>query len=584
MKLTTEQRRAVRHEGNTHLIACPGSGKTRCIIAKLLHCLPEVRGTARKIGCITYTNAAVYEIEHRLRTLGSAGDDELYEVNTIHAFCLNNILRHFYWRLDEIKDGFQVIPPDSSLYAEIVGDVCEAFGRRDDLREAFGMISRDPNGTPLVPASLSPEMALEFWKRLSSQGLIDFPSILYFSLTLLRRDRSIEANLSARFAWLLIDEFQDTTSLQVEIFRIIAKQGLTRFFLVGDPFQSIYGFAHASPQLMKGFAAHINACSDFQLTENFRASPCLVTHAEAIWARTPPMRSVGETSTFPDEVHYHHASSPFAGVTDEFLPRLEHYGIPFGKAAILAPSWYPLFPLGRQLREYGIPIVGPGARPYRRSHLFAALSEIVCAQLYRPRPTNIPQIERQLFTLVTELTGAAPYSVFSYNGRKVVYELLHNAEDIRERSESAVAWLKEASTQFAEILAAANVLPSSLKPRLQESALGMLADMEKNRVDVPNLSVEALGLFACPEDNLKLLSMHASKGREFEAVALIDVHEGKIPDYRATTADQLNESRRLFYVATTRAQKILVYISDQCNYRNTPSSFLNVLPCYQNRP
>lgn len=89
--LTNEQHSAVICRENRIVISCPGSGKTRTIISKILSCIDEIRGTTRKVGCITYTNAAVNEIEARLRVLETCEESTLYEINTIHSFCLNNI-------------------------------------------------------------------------------------------------------------------------------------------------------------------------------------------------------------------------------------------------------------------------------------------------------------------------------------------------------------------------------------------------------------------------------------------------------------------------------------------------------------
>lgn len=93
--LTPEQREAVEHDGNLLLTACPGSGKTRVILAKLLALADQVVGTSQFIGCITYTNAAVDEIEARLRTYGNNVIADRCEISTIHAFCLQFILRPY---------------------------------------------------------------------------------------------------------------------------------------------------------------------------------------------------------------------------------------------------------------------------------------------------------------------------------------------------------------------------------------------------------------------------------------------------------------------------------------------------------
>ena len=95
IRLTGEQQAAVDNDGNLLLTACPGSGKTRTLIAKLVAEIEEVRGSPRTICCITYTNTAVQEIEQRTREQLQPGDEGYFVISTIHAFCLNEILRPY---------------------------------------------------------------------------------------------------------------------------------------------------------------------------------------------------------------------------------------------------------------------------------------------------------------------------------------------------------------------------------------------------------------------------------------------------------------------------------------------------------
>ena len=231
MKLTDPQRAAVKHEGNTLVVACPGSGKTRTLIAKLLRCLDDVRDSPRKIACITYTNTAVYEIEQRLRTHGSTGDDYYCEISTIHAFCLNNILRFFHWRLPEYKDEFSVLPPDSKIYQEIRANICDQHGLNARASDEFELLKREPDGTPIITRNITKYAALDFWKQLQANHYIDFPNIVYYSFRLLAEYPSIANAIASRFAWVLVDEFQDTSALQVEILKLMACRSITNFFL-----------------------------------------------------------------------------------------------------------------------------------------------------------------------------------------------------------------------------------------------------------------------------------------------------------------------------------------------------------------
>ena len=575
MNLTPQQKAAVLHAEHSLVVACPGSGKTRAIIAKLLRCVEEVRDSARRIACITFTNTAVYEIEDRLRSYGGVGDADYCEVSTIHAFCLNNILRHFYWRVPELAKGFVVLPPDDERYIKLASEVCARHGVKYQ-KDTFELIGRRPDGTAIVPAGsgLTEEIAVEFWGLLHADGNVDFSNIVYYSYHILSEWKPAAQAVAARFAWVLVDEFQDTSALQVEILKLIADAGSTRFFLVGDPYQSIFGFAGAHPDGMWEFSLAIGARDDFQLSSNFRSSSPIIEHAERLWPREPPMDAAGEARHSTLEPWHVHADSAFEAITGAFLPVLAKLKIPYGQAAILAPSWFKLIPLSRRLRAYGVPVLGPGARPYKRVHLFATLAEQICGYLMKPNPRQLARIERELFFLVQECTGKSDFSIYSYSGRVVLFRLLRAGALARRQYEGAQEWLVAAAESIAAILSGAGWLTETEAAMVVQSAHGMVADIADHAergLDVSRFSVADLGLFSDPDASLKLLSMHKAKGREFEAVALIGLHEGQLPHGQAKTAAQLDEAKRLFYVAVTRAKRVLLYVTDN-ERRNAPVS------------
>jgi len=237
MKLTDEQKNAVRCDENLMLTACPGSGKTRVIISKLARTVDEVRDTPRAVACITYTNAAVHEIEGRLRYHIQPGDDAYFDICTIHSFCLNHIFRRFCYLIPGYKQGFRVLAPGTEEFEEHVKAIYSAHGRPppafrefDDFSQLRISLDGKPVGPAITRGGVTPQMALDYWKRIREAGLIDFAHIVYFSLLLLRRRKEILRYVSAKFAWILVDEFQDTTDLQVEILTLIAGEQRTRFF------------------------------------------------------------------------------------------------------------------------------------------------------------------------------------------------------------------------------------------------------------------------------------------------------------------------------------------------------------------
>ncbi len=576
MVLTDEQRKAVRHNGHTLLTACPGSGKTRTLAAKLINCIDEVRGTPRRIACITYTNTAVYEIEDRLKSYGSTGDEDSCDISTIHSFCLANILQNFYWHIPEYAKGFKVLPPDSERYRELVESICGEYGIRSQLRGSFENLGREPDGSPVEMQEISSEVITAFWNMLLKEGYIDFPNIIYYTYRLMLEKPEIIHALACRYAWFLVDEFQDTSTLQVEILKLIAEKKITKFFLVGDPHQSIYGFAGARPALMDDFASHIHAERDFKLLVNFRSSKPIICHAEKLCPRDPPMVASGKSAHFTEEPKYIHCNNAFEAITDYFLPALDKLKISYGESAILAPWWVKLLHVGRRLRDYGVPIIGPGARPYKRAHLFAMFAEQVCAYIEQPNPKIFYNIERELFLLIINITGSVDFNVYSYAGRVAVMRVINCGIEIKEKCENGIAWLREASQRFSEILMNTGFLSTSGSVLIKESVKGMELDMEANGVDTSNLSVADLGMFANSDKSMKLLTMHRAKGREFDAVAIIDLHEGKVPHFSATTDERIEEYRRLLYVSITRARRLLMYITDEESARNKPSRFLDL--------
>ena len=98
--------------------------------------------------------------------------------------------------------------------------------------------------------------------------------------------------------------------------------------------------------------------------------------------------------------------------------------------------------------------------------------------------------------------------------------------------------------------------------------------MQNNKVDLANLTIADLGIYACPDLALKLLTIHHAKGREYRAVAMIDLHEGRIPHYQAATNEEIEEAKRLFYVGVTRTEQFLLYVTDNFRHQNEPTRFI----------
>jgi DNA helicase-2/ATP-dependent DNA helicase PcrA len=576
MSLTEEQRSAIGWQENLMLTACPGSGKTRTIVAKLIQEVEALRDTPRAVACITYTNSAVQEIESRISAHLQHGDSRHFKVSTIHSFCLTNILRPFAWRLPGFVGTPKILTRDKPEFEQIVR---HATGRinyhnitQADL-EAFEGLNLNAAGE-LIGSALSNEViqrsAPFFWQRCDELGFIDFCNIIYRSYCLLRDFPDIAQSLAARFSWFLVDEFQDTSELQTEILKLIHATTRSKFFVVGDPAQSIFSFTGARPELLQPFAEHIDARTDISLTGNFRSNPQIVSHAERVFPRESPMTSVGEHRVCTEEPRHAHVNSTFEAITDQFLPRLTDLGIELGDASILSRDWASLLQLSRRLRDFGVPVVGPGARPYRKSRLFATLAEQLCGAIAEPQPNTVRQLERALFMALQDARHDSQLEVDSFNCRVAIIRLLREARRLATIG-GAVQWLDSMSTRTGEILLELELVDRTQAGLFFASVQEMKSDMQRQNIDMANLTIDDLGLFASPTRALRLSTIHYAKGREYSAVAIMGLREGTVPHFRAT---DIEDEKRLFYVGLTRAKRVLLYITERDRWRNPPSRFL----------
>lgn len=558
MKLTPAQRAAVDEEARHVLVvACPGSGKTRTIVARLLRAIEHVRGTPRRVACITYTNAAAHEIEDRLKSLVSAEDADYCDLGTIHSFCLQAVLRHHHRLLGGYESGLAVAAPESSEFAEAgqqaIADTMHGHGSVQE----FERVRRGVAGEPLIPTdvALTDECVLRFWELLAERQFVDFPSITYLTYRLFELHPHLARSVSSRYREILIDEMQDTDALQVQTLRRLADARRSRFFLVGDHFQSIMGFAGAQPERMFELAEHLTARTDFPLHENWRSSAQIVALGEALCSRDPAMAAVGPDAGYACKPRTLSAASGVDAVVGGFLPLLRREGIAVTDAAVLAPYWYMLFPIARELRRLQVPVSGPGARPYKRARLFTGLIEYLCAYIDTPAPELLHRVQVQLFHTVQQTEGKSRFDLWDRPGRLAAMRLVLCGRELRDRNASAIAWLEAAAPAFATILREHGFIGEKGSTAIEMSASDIIADIQRNRDFDPNdLTVDDIGDFAHPDGSLRLLTLHAAKGREFEAVCIIELQDGQFPHARG----DIEESRRVLYVGVTRPRRVLL--------------------------
>ena len=235
--------------------AGPGGGKTYLIAQRAAHLLKSNLRRNSQIGCITYTNSGIEELEIELIPKHFTSKPRELFLGTIHSFLIDHILRPYGHFLPDIPDDFKLTPPDG--YAN---RFLPAWLKKDmppNRIPLFESIGYQIDGTLIcyrVSRGWSPitkQMSI-FKEKMHRAGYIDLYDVLYFSWRILSQFPFVADCLTARFASILVDEFQDTTVIQNAILEIFQNSSRTSLFLVGDPDQSIFSFAGAVPQTFRG--------------------------------------------------------------------------------------------------------------------------------------------------------------------------------------------------------------------------------------------------------------------------------------------------------------------------------------------
>jgi DNA helicase-2/ATP-dependent DNA helicase PcrA len=582
MSLTEAQRAAVADDGHLALVSCPGSGKTRTLVAKLARCVAEVVGTPRMVACITYTNAAVAEVVSRVERLDIPGAESCSEVETIHSFCLKHIFGTQGWRLPPFENGFRLLTPDDAEYTALVKRLVTNHGLNRRAETDFEQVTR---GVGTVPDSVTRAAAVEYWEYLDARGATDFSGIIYWSRQLVQQYPFIARGLASRYAWILVDEFQDTSQLQVDILRAVHSFQRARFFIVGDPYQSIMSVNGADPHLMSTFADEIAARTNLQLLGNFRSTRKIIELADLHSDRGAPMEAMAEHRDYSHAPEWLAVPSIEHGVVNVFVPTLRAHGIPFSDAAVLAPWWTTLPHLARALRGVSVPVLGPGARPYRRTnHVIAPLVEELAATVSEPLSRGMAGIRRELRRLLASLSGGDQTPV-GFRGDVLIVEIVRWLRARVKPEDPAKALLTSLGDDIVGHLSSNGFVDAAQAAVLRTSAASLVADIARNetQLKLPQTTVATLGLFSRGSASLRLSTMHAAKGREWAAVAVVDVFDGRVPhftyqDLKRDEAERQRiweEGRRVFYVALTRAKKLLLIFTLAIPGKGTsPSPFL----------
>ena len=581
--LSPEQRTAVETVSRAVVVvAAAGNGKTEVVAQRLERLLREGESDGPRVLALTYTTKAADELRERLRIrLGDLA--RRVDAETTHGFAFD-LLRRYGTRIGLPQEP-EVLSRDEDR-AELLAEWLAATGQDlpDDIKQTLGDI--DLARARGEDASLLDEMRAALLNR----GAVDYPAMLEHATDLLG-SRWLKRQMSALYSHLVVDEAQNLTSAQYALLtQLIGEPSAPHLntMLVGDERQSIVGFAGADARLIKKFQADYSA-ERIVLTTNFRSADRIVAVGRRV-AVELELTSMASPQTYsaPGLVEYEELSSEVAeaeylatwvesllqqGIDESALAPGESLHVGPSEIAILTRAAAALRFTRAALERRQISVaMSVSPEDWVRSPA-AKLTTAVISHLAAPE-------HRSVRRAITVLCGGDP-------GWSELSTVIADADQPDLRELKGLCDLKDVS-ELLPYLQAITVNDPDWDDDLDQfrQVWGTFIDRygfgERTFANLrqhiartqrgDNLS-----------DGVRLLTVHKAQGREFRAVALAACNEGQLPDFRATSAEDVKGELRIFYVAVTRPARMLLLT--RSTTRETrfgprptrPSSFLDLV-------
>jgi DNA helicase II / ATP-dependent DNA helicase PcrA len=627
--LNEPQMRAVRQtEGPVLILAGAGTGKTRTITARIAFLIANGAAPS-SILAVTFTNKAAEEMRERVAGMVPAEQAQQVTVSTFHALCVR-ILRQDIEKLG-YKKNFAIY--DQSDAISLVRQIITRVAARDEKLEpnaAQGLISRAKNLGIEAPTDENAEKTVagavfsRYQRELKRLNAVDFDDLLLLAVRLLREHEDVRAKWAERYRYLMVDEFQDTNGLQLDLIRRLASGERPNVCVVGDDDQSIYGWRGAEVRNILEFERYFPNPTVIALEQNYRSTDHILGLANSLIRHNPRRRAkqlwsgkgAGEKIRLvaaPDD------REEAAYVVGD-LHRLNfEAGLPFDDAAVLFRTNAQSRLIEEGLRERGIPYRVVGGQSFfdRRevkdviAYLRLLLNPADDVSLLRiinapPRGIGETTVERALaFSIERKINLYAALghpdfaATVSAKTRTAIGAFVVLLDRFAERIFAPLADRAAVARAFLDESGFVADLRRSCKnaeeaDRREESVFDLLQDLgryqgaagEKGLRDfIDRLSLESDREEETPEGQhgVTLITLHAAKGLEFPHVYVLGLEEGLLPHERSRSDGTIDEERRLLYVAITRAKERLTLTHCRTRFRyghalpRQPSSFLREL-------
>ncbi len=599
-QLSKSQYRAVTHkDGPMLVLAGPGSGKTLVITQRTRYLIEGCQVNPSEILVITFTRAAAREMRERFlrqmklqRTAVSFGTFHavFFQILKLaYGYRAENILREEQrnrFLRESIRKQNLELDDEAEFLSEVAVEISRVKNERADLKTYRASSCN---------SQVFKKIYDEYDNRLRQNSLIDFDDMLVYCYELLKERKDILGAWQRKYRYILIDEFQDINQLQYDTVRLLAAPE-DNLFIVGDDDQSIYRFRGAKPQIMLNFEKDYPKAERVLLDINFRSAGAIVRGAGKVIAHNrnrfaKRIRACREEGFEIAAREFPTQEEENACIVEKIQTYVDRGGSYSDIAVLFRTNTQPRL-LVERLLSAGIPFRMRDRLPNIYEHWIAkdlfAYFRMASGSMSRPdflRIMNRPKryigrealeeeeisweallacyggkywVRDRIVKLRKDLkmlSCLSPYEAIHYIRKVIGYEeyLQEYAEDRNRRPE-----------EFQEVLDELQGLSRGFPDfgSWQEHIADYSRELERQAKEEVQ-----------EKDSVSLSTMHSSKGLEYRIVFVPEVNEKVIPYRRAETPEEIEEERRLFYVAMTRAKEILYLFSvKKLNHRKAERS------------
>lgn len=600
--LNPAQNAAVRQmNGPVLILAGAGTGKTRVITARIAHMLAH-RVRPEEILAVTFTNKAAQEMRERVAGAVPKQAAKAVTISTFHSLCVR-ILRESITCLG-YKKNFTIY--DQSDQAGLLRRIIVRKAAGDEKLEprlAQNLISSAKNkGRPVSEQadSLIAEVYQAYQAELKQLNAVDFDDLMLLAVKVLKEAPEVCESWRRRFRFMMVDEFQDTNSLQMELVGLLVNPDANNICVVGDDDQSIYGFRGAEISNILDFERFFPAPRVIKLEENYRSTNLILKLANSLIKNNAGRRektlwsSKGE-GELPRLVGMPDEETEAGALVDEILEQRQERKRAWEDFAILFRMNTQSRLFEQALREKDIPYRILGGQSFFEKR------EVKDVLAYLSLFLN-PDDDVSLLRVINQPprgignTTIATATEFSIQKNCSVFAVLHNREylgTLSSRARSAVGAFRDQVEAFADVAKSEVLDYAAMTSRLldeigfmdyvrrqcrtaeeamarEQTVNDLLESMKLHRersVASGGLRdfMDSVALRQEKEDNndgekgwgVSLITMHAAKGLEFPVVYVAGLEQGVLPHSRSIDEGGIDEERRILYVAITRAMEQL---------------------------